>query len=114
MEPDITTYKISGRLRMGTALQTSEGAIRHLIADGIRKLVLDLTMLNYIDSSAIGMLISCNGQMEQAGGVIRIGGAQGAVAQTFRLIHMDRIVPLDDSVEAACASLRESGGGRIV
>jgi len=98
---------------MGSTLQAAERSIRHLIADGIRKLVLDLTTLNYIDSSGIGVLISSNGQMEQAGGVIRIGGAQGAVAQVFRLIHMDRIMPLDDSVESACASLRE-GGGRIV
>jgi anti-anti-sigma factor len=114
VEPDITIYKLSGRLNIGSALQTAENKIRHFIADGIRKLVLDVTTLNYIDSSAIGLLISSNGQMEQAGGVIRIGGAQGAVAQTFRLIHMDRIMPLDDSVEAACASLRESNGGRPV
>ena len=98
---------------MANGLESTERVIRQQIAEGVRKLVLDLTTLDNIDSSGIGTLISCNGQMEQAGGLMRVGGAKGAVAQTFRLVHMDRIVPMDDSVEAACASLRDTSGGRL-
>ena len=114
LEPNITIQKISGRLSLANGLDAVERSIRQQIAAGVRKLVLDLTSLDYIDSSGIGTLISCNGQMEQAGGVMRVGGAKGAVAQTFRLVHMDRIVPLDESVEAACASLRDSSHGRLL
>ncbi|MEP7352886.1 MAG: STAS domain-containing protein [Acidobacteriota bacterium] len=113
LQPDITIYKLTGRLSLANGLEAAEKVIRQRIAEGVRKLVLDLTTLDYIDSSGIGTLISCNGQMEQAGGVMRVAGAKGAVAQTFRLVHLDRIVPLDDSVEASCASLRDNTGGRL-
>jgi hypothetical protein len=36
---------------------------------------------------------------------MRIAGSSGLVMESFELVHMARIVPLDESVEAACAHL---------
>jgi anti-sigma B factor antagonist len=100
--PDITVFEISGRLNLGNLLMSVENAVRGLIDDGVRKLVIDVTGLNAIDSAGIGMLVGCGGYMEDKGGQLRIAGAQGPVAKVFAMVHMDRIVPLDlDLAEAS-------------
>jgi anti-sigma B factor antagonist len=79
-----------------------ESSVRRLIDEGCRKLVIDVGRLSYIDSAGIGMLVGCNGHIDHAGGRMRIGGAQGLVAKSFSVVHLDRIVQLDADVESAC------------
>jgi anti-sigma B factor antagonist len=105
--PDITVIEISGRLGLGNALLAIENSINRLIQDGTRKLALDLTGLQSIDSSGIGVLVSSSGQMERSGGRLRIAGAQGAVAKSFELVHMGRIAALDPDVESSCRHLAD-------
>jgi anti-sigma B factor antagonist len=105
---DVTVITMTGRLHLGNSLTYVENAINRLIDSGARKLVLDLTPLDYIDSSGLGMLIGCNGRMEQSGGRMRVAGAQGAVANVFEAVHAGRILQLDADVDSACNQL--SGG----
>jgi anti-sigma B factor antagonist len=105
IEPATTVVEITGRLHLGNSLSYAETSIKRLIADGSRKLVIDLTGLDFIDSAGVGMLISCSGEMEQAGGVLRVAGAHGPIAKTFEVVHMGRIVGLDPDVETSCRSL---------
>jgi anti-anti-sigma factor len=104
VEPDITVVELSGRLNLGNTLQSIESAIHKLIDEGARKLVIDLASLTYIDSAGMGMLIGCNGRMEQAGGSMRIAGAKGMVASSFAVAHVERIVPFHADAEAACGA----------
>jgi len=105
VEPDITVVEISGRLSLGNALLAVENSINRLVQDGTRKLAVDVTGLNSIDSSGIGVLVSCSALMERSGGQLRIAGAQGAVAKSFELVHMSRIAALDPDIESCCRHL---------
>jgi anti-sigma B factor antagonist len=104
IQPDVTVAEISGRLNLGNTLQSIESALHKLIDDGARKLVIDLAELTYIDSAGLGMLIECNGRIEQAGGSLCIAGAKGVVAASFAVAHIERILDLHDSVDAAGGS----------
>jgi anti-sigma B factor antagonist len=111
IEPDLTVVDLTGHLNLGNELMTVEAAVKRLIQDGARKLVVDLTKLDYIDSAGIGMLVGCNGQMDRAGGKMRVAGAHGAVAKAFGVVHMDRITSLDADVDAALRSFSVDGAG---
>ncbi|HWE53120.1 MAG TPA: STAS domain-containing protein [Bryobacteraceae bacterium] len=104
VDPDITIFEISGRLNLGNMLQSVESVLRGMIDGGVRKLVIDLSGLTAIDSSGIGMLVSCGGRMDQMGGQVRVTGAQGPVAKVFEMVHMSRIMPIDADVTSACGS----------
>lgn len=104
LEPDITVFEISGRLNLGNSLISIESGIRRLIDLGTRKLIVDVTDVTYIDSSGIGMLVACAGHMEQSKGRLRIAGANGPVAKAFEVVHMERIAPLDGTIDAAAAA----------
>jgi len=105
VEPDLTVVELTGHLNLGNELMTVESSIRRLIDEGARKLVMDVTNLDYIDSAGIGMLVGCNGQIERAGGKMRVAGAQGAVARVFEVVHLDRITSLDADVDSALKNL---------
>jgi anti-sigma B factor antagonist len=91
VEPDITVFEISGRLVLGDPLKSVESEIREIIDGGVRKLAIDLTGLNMIDSSGIGSLIKRVEQMGRLGGKICLAGAHGGVAKVFHTIRIDRI-----------------------
>lgn len=110
VEPGITVFAITGRLNLGNTLLAVEQSIRKLIADGSRKVVLDLSGLNYLDSAGIGVLIVTISEMERQGGLLRIAGAQGAVAKAFEIVHMKRVAPLYPDVESACRAISDSSG----
>ena len=109
VEPDITVVQVSGRLNLGNNLVGLEVLLKRLIEEGSRKLVVDLAELTYVDSAAIGMLITTNGIMEQAGGTMRLAAAQGPVAKSFEVVHMERITPLDADVELSCRRFATGG-----
>jgi anti-anti-sigma factor len=105
VEPDITVVELSGHLNLGNNLSQLEYMVKKLIEGGVRKLAFDVANLNYIDSAGIGMLVGTNGQMDGAGGQIRIAGAQGTVAKVFDTVHMDKIVAVDADVAASLEML---------
>jgi len=111
VEPDITVLTIGGRLTLGNTLMGVENAIKRLIEEGVRKLVLDVAGLDFVDSAGIGMLVSCAGQMEHQGGKVRIAGAKGRVKQSFDIVHIHRITPIDPDVETACREMETGGAG---
>ena len=111
VEPDVTVVELTGHLNLGNELMTVEAAVKRLIEEGARKLVIDVTKLDYIDSAGIGMLVGCNGQMDRAGGKMRVAGAQGTVAKAFEVVHMDRIMSLDADVDAALRNLSAGSAG---
>ncbi|MEO8100374.1 MAG: STAS domain-containing protein [Acidobacteriota bacterium] len=105
LEPGITVVEITGNLQVGKNLSSIEEAIHELIQGGARKLVVDLTGLEHIDSSGIGMLTGCRNKMQEAGGQMRLAGAHGVTVRVFAVIHMDEIMPVDADMAAACKAL---------
>lgn len=98
-------FEISGTLHLGNTLVYTETAMKRMIADGVRKLIIDVAGLNYIDSAGIGVLIGCAGLIHDAGGQMRIAGSRGPVAKSFEIVKIARVVPLDADVEAACRTI---------
>ncbi|HEX4809428.1 MAG TPA: STAS domain-containing protein [Bryobacteraceae bacterium] len=104
--PDITVLEIGGRLHTGTTLRSIEFSVRKLLEDGCRKLVLDLSKADFVDSSGVGMLIVSAAQMKKLGGSMRIAGAQTRVAELFEIVHLAQVAELSPDVATACNELQ--------
>jgi len=107
-EPGLTIMAFTGQLTLGNALQGVEYAIKDLIKQGSRKLVLDLAQLNFLDSAGVGVLAVCAGAMGRAGGRIMIAGAHGRVEEVLLLTSLNRTIGMYPDVAAACAALADS------
>lgn len=74
------------------------GSVAGLLAAGDKKVVIDLGVVNYIDSASIGCLMDLYRQATAAGGTLKLAGVQKRVetmltmtgAQNFLEIHPDQ------------------------
>jgi len=107
LEPDITVLSCAGRFTMGTRLKQTEAMGESLVADGARKLVLDLTHTETVDSAGLGVIMHLSAQLEQAGGTFRICGANERVRHLLSVTHTDSILAHDPDLES---SVRHLGG----
>ena len=100
----VAIVDLSGRISLGEGSALLRKTVRDLLEAGQTRILLNLGDVNYIDSSGIGMLVACAGHMEQSNGRMRVVGASGTVLKAFSIVHMERITPLNDSIEEAAAA----------
>jgi anti-sigma B factor antagonist len=62
-----------------------------LLEEGISNLTLDLSSLDYVDSSGLGVLISIHKRCLQKGGRMTITGLRGMVEELFKLTRLDLV-----------------------
>jgi anti-sigma B factor antagonist len=110
IEPDITVISCAGRFTLGTQLRLTESMINTLIQKGSRKLVVDLTHTEIVDSAGLGVLMHIFGEMEQLGGVLRLAGANDRVSNLFQITHTNGILALDADLMTSVKKLKESNG----
>ncbi len=68
------------------------------------KVVLDLSPVGFIDSAGLASILSLVKGLPE-GGELRIAGARDAVRAVFRLTRLDKVLPLDDDLEASTAAM---------
>jgi anti-sigma B factor antagonist len=89
-----------GRLNM-----VSAAALRETVADalttGRTRIVIDLSGIEFVDSSGLGALIGCLKSARQAGGDLRIAQPTAQVAMVLRLSNLDRVLKSYGSTEEA-------------
>jgi anti-sigma B factor antagonist len=112
IEPDITVVSCAGRFTLGTQLRLTESMINTLIQKGARKLVVDLTHAEIVDSAGLGVLMHVFGEMEQLGGAFRVAGANGRVSNLFQITHTNGILILDPDLMSSVKKMKESGGSQ--
>ena len=105
-EPDITGISCAGRFTLGNRLREMEGLVNSLIKDGARKLVIDLTHVEFVDSAGLGVIMHASGEMEHRGGQLRISGAREQVRRLFDITHTGAILALDADLVTSVKKLQ--------
>ena len=105
-DPDITGISCFGRFTLGTRLSETEGLINSLIENGTRKLVLDLTHVEFVDSAGLGILMRAFGEIEQRGGQLRIAGPNDQVRRLFEITHTHAILAVDPDLVTSVQKLQ--------
>jgi anti-sigma B factor antagonist len=106
-EPDITGISCAGRFTMGTRLSETEAMIQSLIEQGARKLVLDLTHVEFVDSAGLGIIMRTFGEMGERGGHFRIAGANPQAQRLFNITHTAAILLVDSDLVTSVKKLQE-------
>lgn len=84
-----------------------KAAVIHQVEAGRNLVVLDMGSVAFIDSSALGAVVSCLKAIGSRGS-LAISGTQGAVLKLFKLTKLDRVLKLHDTTDAAVQSIRPS------
>lgn len=93
----------SDRIDAAMAIQFKDD-MRGQTAEGPKRVILDLTKVDFIDSSGLGAIVASMKQLDQ-GQKMELAGLTPNVQKVFRLTRMDTIFTLfptlDDAVDAA-------------
>jgi anti-sigma B factor antagonist len=68
----VTILDITGRIVLGDEIGKLRDAIHALIAEGKKKIILNLAGVDYIDSSGVGALVGCFTTARNAGGELKL------------------------------------------
>ena len=69
---DVTVLDMDGRITIGEGSVTLRTAIRRLLEEGKKKILLNLAGVGYIDSSGIGELVSSYTAIGKEGGQLKL------------------------------------------
>ena len=91
----------------GEADVTNTDELRRLLDEEVaqqpRTLIIYLSGLRFMDSSALHALLRVNRSLDRQGGVLALVSPQAAVAKILRLTTADRLIPVFGSVADAAA-----------
>jgi anti-sigma B factor antagonist len=82
---------LSGRLT-ATGAPLLRKAVNDLVAGGDSRIVIDMTDLQFVDSSGLGALVGGLKSARVAGGDLRIAAVPEAVRTVLHLTNLDRVL----------------------
>lgn len=77
------------------------------VEEGPKNVVLDLSKIDFIDSSGLGALVQIAKQAQNAGGTLQIA-TNARVTQTVKMVRLDKFLSLQPSLDAALENVRSS------
>jgi anti-sigma B factor antagonist len=105
LEGGITVVALSGKLALGRESQRIENIVDNLAKKGARKVILDLSKVDYIDSAGIGLLALASGKTKEAGGKLVVVSGSGRVMEMLKLTQMTAVLTVSATVAEAQAAL---------
>lgn len=68
----VSILDVKGRIVLGEEIGELRDAVRGLITEGKKKIILNLGEVDYIDSSGVGELVGCFTTVRNAGGELKL------------------------------------------
>lgn len=99
----ITIVTLQGETLDASNAKALRAQLAPVLAPGA-KLVFDLTDVRFVDSSGLGVLLSCLRRVHSSGGDLKLCGMAKAVRALFELVRMNRIFEIYNSRDEALRS----------
>lgn len=99
--PEIGLAELHGRLLMGNDSRQVEWTVGEFLKEGVKKVVMDVSGIDTLDSTGVGILVMCHAKLQKSDGSLRIVSKPGLVHDTLLMTHVDRIVRFFPSVADA-------------
>ncbi|MEV0456656.1 STAS domain-containing protein [Catellatospora methionotrophica] len=96
--------QLGGELDLATDPDLRQG-LQQVLQDGARVVVLDLTDVAFLDSTALGTIVWLHEQLQPRNGHVRVAVTRPLVLRVMELTSVDRLVRIYDTVAAAEADL---------
>lgn len=95
---DHILINISGSLDVNSSLEV-DTMLDEAIASGMKKVVVNCEALEYITSPGIGVFTSKIGDCEKSGITLSLVGMNERVYGVFKVLGLDKIIPITKSTE---------------
>jgi anti-sigma B factor antagonist len=103
---DITIVGAEGTVTVGRDASDFGGVIRKLAADGHKKLLLDLSLVSYIDSCGIGEMVAGFTSLSSQGGSLKLIKVTTRVQGLLNITGLHKVFEIYEDEARATASFR--------
>jgi anti-sigma B factor antagonist len=101
---DVKILDCSGRITLGEGTMVVRNAVRELLKDNDKKIILNLAEVNYIDSSGIGELVSTYTTVTSNGGQLKLLGLTKKIHELLAITKLLTVFDVFDDEQAALDS----------
>jgi anti-sigma B factor antagonist len=101
---DVVIVDFQGRLAVGVGEEMLSRLIEQLLDEGSRKILLNLSEMDYIDSNGLGELVQSLKTSKRFGASLRLLKPQDRVKKTLRLTNLLPMFSVYDSESEAIKS----------
>jgi anti-sigma B factor antagonist len=96
--------RVGGYLDFDVAPQFKKCVVRR-IEEGDRRIVIDLSDVGFIDSTAIGVLVGVLKRLKEDGGSLAVVCVNDNVRGIFEMVGLENVIPLHPTRDEAVAAL---------
>ena len=103
----VAILDLSGRITLGEGSVQLRDAIRDLVAQGQKNILLNLSEVNYIDSSGIGELVSAFTSVKNQGGQLKLLNLTKKVHDLLQITKLYTVFDVRDDEAHAVESFQK-------
>lgn len=101
---DITILEIHESRLIYESLDPIQEKIIELVESGIKKLIIDFTKVNYLDSFAVGFVMDMYRRISNSNGTLKLCGLQPRVKKILTITRVDNVIDIYPGIEEALAA----------
>jgi anti-sigma B factor antagonist len=101
---DVTIVDLRGRITLGEGSVTVRETVHDLLSKGLKRILLNLGEVNYIDSSGIGELVSAFTAAKKQGGELKLLNLTKKVHDLLQITKLSTVFDVADDETAAVRS----------
>jgi anti-sigma B factor antagonist len=105
-EQQVTVISVDGEVDASNSTDLGD-SLDQLLADGHKKLIVDLKDVKFIDSSGLGTLVRVYKHARADSGDVCLASLQPTVKRVFELTRLDRVFEVHPDSEAAVKKLSQ-------
>ena len=107
IEGDVAILTVSGNMMGGPETMALHDKVKSLGADEIKKVVIDLKDVKWMNSSGLGSLMAGMITLRGSGGDMRLAKLNDRVRRPIEITKLDQILKIYDSVEEAATAFEK-------
>lgn len=99
-EHQVATISVEGEVNAHSARLLQE-ALRDLVGQGHRRLLIDARQMDYIASAGLRVLLAVHRELVASGGEMRVYGLKSQVREIYEQAGFEKLIRASDSRDAA-------------
>jgi anti-sigma B factor antagonist len=104
---NVTILDLSGRLTIDDGVELLKDKVHGLIVEGRTRVVLNLALLSYMDSSGLGQLVSCHNSLAKTTGGLTLLHVTQRNTALLSITRLATVFQTTDTEDDALRSFRE-------
>jgi anti-sigma B factor antagonist len=106
----VSVVALDGRIVLGEESNALREKVKGLIADGKKKIVLNMDSITFIDSAGLGTLVAAHHSAKSQGAALRLCHLGSKFQEVLQITKLLTVFDVYDTEAAAVASFSKSAG----